>query len=73
LLEVSKAVPLHTMEALVGRESNGFYSFMTSALYGGGWSLSCRGCHFSTRERTPGTQWIGGWVGGSKSWSECRA
>jgi hypothetical protein len=28
----------------------------------GEWSASCPGC-FTTRERAPGTQWIGGWVG----------
>jgi hypothetical protein len=33
--------------------------FLTSALVGGEWSASRRSC-FTPRERTPGTQWIGG-------------
>jgi hypothetical protein len=37
-------------------------AFFTSALDGGEWSASCPG-HFIPRERAPGTQWIGGWVG----------
>jgi hypothetical protein len=32
------------------------------ALDGGEWSASCPG-HFTPRERSPGTHWIGGWVG----------
>jgi hypothetical protein len=35
---------------------------LTSALDGGGWSASRPG-RFTPRERAPGTQWIGGWVG----------
>jgi hypothetical protein len=35
--------------------------FLTSALVGGEWSAS-RLCHFTTGERTPGTNWVGGWV-----------
>jgi hypothetical protein len=35
--------------------------FLTSALVGGEWSTSCPG-RFTTRERAPGTNWIGGWV-----------
>jgi hypothetical protein len=31
--------------------------FSTSALFGGEWSATCFGCF------TPGTLWIGGWVG----------
>jgi len=31
-------------------------------LDGGKWLASCLG-HFIPRERTPGTHWIGGWVG----------
>jgi hypothetical protein len=34
---------------------------LTSALDGGEWSASCS-CRFSSRERAPGTHWIGGWV-----------
>jgi len=35
---------------------------LTSALDGGEWSASCPG-HFTSRERDPGTHWIGVWVG----------
>jgi hypothetical protein len=35
---------------------------LTSALYGDVWSASRPGRHTS-REITPGTHWIGGWVG----------
>jgi hypothetical protein len=35
---------------------------LTSALDGGEWSASRPG-HFIPGERTPGTDWIGGWVG----------
>jgi hypothetical protein len=35
---------------------------LTSALDGGEWSASCPG-HFTSRERAPGTHWLGGWVG----------
>jgi hypothetical protein len=35
---------------------------LTSALDGGDWSASRPG-RFTPRERTPGTHWIGGWVG----------
>jgi hypothetical protein len=34
---------------------------LTSVLYGGEWSASRPG-RFDAGERTPGTQWIGGWV-----------
>jgi len=33
---------------------------LTSALGGGEWSAS-RPCHFTFREREPGTHWIGGY------------
>jgi hypothetical protein len=36
--------------------------FLTSALVGREWSASRHG-RFTPRERAPGTQWIGGWVG----------
>jgi hypothetical protein len=35
--------------------------FLTSALVGREWSVSCPG-RFTPGERTPGTHWIGGWV-----------
>jgi hypothetical protein len=35
---------------------------LTSALDGGEWSAS-HPDHFTSRERAPGTHWIGGWVG----------
>jgi hypothetical protein len=35
---------------------------LTSVLDGGEWSASHHG-RFTPRERTPGTHWIGGWVG----------
>jgi hypothetical protein len=35
--------------------------FLTSALVGGEWSYS-NPSRFTTGERAPGTQWIGGWV-----------
>jgi hypothetical protein len=38
------------------------HAFLTSALDGSEWSASCPG-HFIPRERTPGTIWIGDWVG----------
>jgi hypothetical protein len=38
------------------------HAFLTSALDGGEWSASRPGL-FTSRERTPGTRWIGGWVG----------
>jgi hypothetical protein len=40
------------------------HAFLTSALDGGEWSASRPG-HFNPRERTPGTHWIGDWVGPS--------
>jgi hypothetical protein len=38
------------------------YAFLTSTLDGGEWSAS-RSSRFNHRERTPGTHWIGDWVG----------
>jgi hypothetical protein len=35
---------------------------LTSALDRGEWSASCPG-RFTPRERAPGTDWVGGWVG----------
>jgi hypothetical protein len=37
-------------------------SFWTLAVDRGEWSAACPS-HFSSRERVPGTLWIGGWVG----------
>jgi hypothetical protein len=37
-------------------------ALLTSAQDGGEWSAS-RLSHFTPSERTPGTQWIGSWVG----------
>jgi hypothetical protein len=42
--------------------------FLTSTLDGGELSASYPHC-FTPGEITPGTHWIGGWVG--PSWSEC--
>jgi hypothetical protein len=39
------------------------YSFMNSALDGGGWSESRPGRVLSPGEDSPGTHWTGGWVG----------
>jgi hypothetical protein len=39
------------------------YSFLTSALDGGEWSVSRPGRAFTPGERTPGTHWTGDWVG----------
>jgi hypothetical protein len=36
--------------------------FLTSALVRGEWSASRHG-RFTPGERTPGTHWVGGWVG----------
>jgi hypothetical protein len=36
--------------------------FLIPALAGGEWS-ALRPCRFTLGERTPGTLWIGGWVG----------
>jgi hypothetical protein len=38
------------------------HGFLTSALDGGEWS-ALRPGRFTSRERAPGTHWIGGWVG----------
>jgi hypothetical protein len=35
---------------------------LTSALDGGEWSASCPG-PFTSKERAPGTHWVGCWVG----------
>jgi hypothetical protein len=41
---------------------NQIHIFLTSALVGGEWSAS-RPCRFTSGENTPGTYWIGEWVG----------
>jgi hypothetical protein len=38
------------------------HAFLTSVLDGGEWSAS-RPSRFTPKEITPGTHWIGGWVG----------
>jgi hypothetical protein len=43
-------------------ERHSSYSFLNSVLDGGEWSASRPG-RVLPRERTPGTHWIGGWVG----------
>jgi hypothetical protein len=37
--------------------------FLISELNGGEWWSASRSCRFTPEERTPGTHWIGGWVG----------
>jgi hypothetical protein len=49
------------MEACWGVEVY-LHAFLTSALDEGEWSASCP-CHFTVREKAPGTHWVGGWVG----------
>jgi hypothetical protein len=57
-----KAIPLHAMEALGGERRYSSYSFTTSAVDGGEWSVSRPGRAFTPGERTPGTHWTGAWV-----------
>jgi hypothetical protein len=49
-------------EGVVGEWRYNSTHSLTSALDGGEWSGSRPG-RFTPRERTPGTHWIGGWVG----------
>jgi hypothetical protein len=51
------------MEAHGGERRYSSYSYLTSALDGGKWSASRPGRALTPTERTPGTHWIGGWVG----------
>jgi hypothetical protein len=46
-----------------GGEGYSFYSFLTSVLDGGEWSVSRPRPRFTPGERTPGTHCTGGWVG----------
>jgi hypothetical protein len=49
-------------EGLLGEWRYSSTHSLTSALDGGEWSASRPG-RFTSREKDPGTQWIGGWVG----------
>jgi hypothetical protein len=49
------------MKAYVGVDVQTHF-FLTSALVGGEWSASRTG-HLTTGERTPGTHYLGSWVG----------
>jgi hypothetical protein len=49
-------------EGVLGKWRHGSTNSLTSALDRGEWSASHLS-HFTPRERTPGTHWIGGWVG----------
>jgi hypothetical protein len=70
-LKEAKAVPLHAMEALGGEECSS-YSFSTSTLDGGEWSVSRPGRALAPGGRTPGTHWIGGWIGPEPVWTQAR-
>jgi hypothetical protein len=50
----------HAMKAYWGVEAQ-FHAFLTSALDGGEWSVSCPG-RLTPRERARRTHWIRGWV-----------
>jgi hypothetical protein len=52
-------VPFH--EGILGEQRYSSMHSLTSALGGGEWSASRPG-RFTSRERAPGTRWIGGWV-----------
>jgi hypothetical protein len=49
-------------EGLLGEWRYSSTHSLTSALNGGEWSASRPG-RFTSKERAPGTHWIGGWVG----------
>jgi hypothetical protein len=57
----SKAITLETVGVLRDWRYSSTHS-LTSALRGGEWAASHPG-RFTPRERTPGTFWIGGWLG----------
>jgi hypothetical protein len=66
-LKVERAVPVIVTgvprhEGIMGEWRYISTHSLTSALDGGEWSSSRPG-HFTPRERAPGTNWIGGWVG----------
>jgi hypothetical protein len=58
-----QGVPLHAMEALWWERRYSSYSFSTSALDGGEWSVLRPGRALAPGKRIPGTYCIGGWVG----------
>jgi hypothetical protein len=49
-------------EGVLGEWRYSFTHSLTSALDGSKWSVSRPG-RFTSRERAPGTHWIGGWMG----------
>jgi hypothetical protein len=51
----------HAMKTYWGVEVQ-LYALLTSAPDGGEWLASCPG-RFTPRERVPGTNWMGGWIG----------
>jgi hypothetical protein len=55
----------HTMKMYRGVEVQ-LHTFLTSALDGAEWSITCLGC-FIPRKRAASTHWIGGWVGSRAS------
>jgi hypothetical protein len=59
----------HAMEAYWWSGGIVLHAFLTSALDGGEWSCSRPG-HFTTKERAPGTHWIGDWVGTGRGGDE---
>jgi hypothetical protein len=52
----------HAMKGVLEEWRYSSTDSLTSTLDGGEWSAS-RPERFTPRERTPGTHWIGGWVG----------
>jgi hypothetical protein len=60
VVPVLNEAPRH--EGLLGEWRYIFTHSLTSALDGGEWSASRPG-RFTSKERDPGTHWIGGWVG----------
>jgi hypothetical protein len=60
---LSKAVPLHAMDALGGERRDSSYSFTPSVLNGGKWSASRLGRALPPGKGPPGTHCTGGWVG----------